>query len=253
MSNPFAKYSDEGLEKVEDRVGGGYAAKDTDIYTGNIKQFYAGKSSGGADSVTVILSGGDFGNKEYRETLYTSNKNGENSYAAKDKDGKETGKRSPLPGYTHANHMCIATVGKKLSEIDFEDKMVNIYDPEQQKELPKSVPVAIELIGQEVSVAILKTKEFKTEKDAQGNYAPKADGSTREVNTIEKVFNTKHKMTISEAENGATEPQFWNAWLEKNKGTVRDKTAGKGGNNGNAGAPQASGSGEAAPRESLFK
>lgn len=252
MANPFGNLKSEGLEESQDRLGGGFAAKESDIYTGNIKAFYAGESAKGAKSVTVILAGGQFGDQEYRETIYITKQTGENFYL----NPQDKSKKIPLPGFTVIDDMCLATVGKPLSEVDFEEKVMNIWDPEQRKELPKSVPMAVELLGQEVSVAIQKTLENQTEKDAQGNYVPKADGSTREVNNIDKVFNTATKMTVAEARGGATEAQFWDKWVERNQGKTRDKTeknAGQAGRPNAGGTPQAGGNaGGAAPRTSLF-
>lgn len=250
MTNPFSKLSNEGLEETQDRLGGGFAAKDSAIYTSKIKAFYAGQSAGGAHSVTVILAGGDFGDSEYRETIYITNKKGKNFFENK----QDKTKKVPLPGFTLIDDMCLATVGKPLNELGFEDKVMNIYDHEQGKEVPKSVQMAVEILGQEVSVAVLKSKENVTEKNNAGDYVPKADGSTKEVNNIDKVFNTATKMTVAEARGGATEPKFWDAWSEKNKDTVRDKTnnGGSGGKPG-TGAPQSgTGAGTTTPRSSLF-
>lgn len=252
----FGNLTNEGLEEAQDRLGGGFAPFEAAIYTGDIKQFYAGESTGGARSVTVILAGGDFGDREYRETIYVTtgrDKGQRNWFPAKDKDGKETGKKQPLPGFTIIDDMVQATVGKGLNELDFEEKIVNIYDHEAGKEMPKSVPVAVEILGKTVSVAIKNTLENQTVKDNSGNYVPKDDGSTRNVNNIEKVFNTAAKMTIAEAKNGATEGKFWAAWEEKNKGKVIDKTNKTGGTAGRpGGAPQAGAASGGAPRTSLF-
>lgn len=52
----FGNLKSDGLEQTQDRLGGGYQPKETDIYTGKIKALYAGKSAGGAQSVSLILS-----------------------------------------------------------------------------------------------------------------------------------------------------------------------------------------------------
>lgn len=249
----FGNLTTEGTEATEDRLGG-YAAIDTNIYTGIVKMAYAGQSSAGARSVTLIMAGGGFGSNEYRETIYITNKKGENFYT---KDGK----KYQLPGFITMNHLCQVTVGKELHEMQGEDKMVNVYDPDQKKELPKSVPVLIELIGQEVSLAIVNTLELQTTKDAGGNYVPKGDGSTKNTNTIEKAFHTASKMTVHEAQarqkDSNVTAEFWDKWVEKNKGVTRDKTkaaagSGQAGKPG-GGAPVAGGNaGTPAPRTSLF-
>lgn len=245
----FDNLKSDGLEQTQDRLGG-YAAKETGIYTGTLKAFYAGQSSGGAKSVTVILAGGDFGNAEYRETVYITNRSGENFYL----NPQDKTKKVPLPGFTVIDDICLATIGKPLSEVDFEDKVMNIYDPEQKKELPKSVPMAVEMLGQEVSVAILKSTENQTEKNSNNEYVPKADGSTRDVNNIDKVFNTATRFTVAEARANADEAKFWDAWDARNTGKTRDKTTKDGAKSGTPGAaPQSgAGGGSSAPRSSLF-
>ena len=249
----FGNMKSDGLEETEDRLGG-FSSLETDIYTGVIKQMYAGQSAAGARSITILF---DHDGKEYRETVYITNKNGENFFLNKDKDGKPTGKKVPLPGFTIIDEICLVTNGKPLCDQAHEEKMVKVYDPDAKKELPKSVPVLIDLLGQTVSLAIVKVLENKSVKDGNGAYQPTAD--ERESNVIEKVFHTETKMTVPEARQGAEAPTFYNAWLERNKGKTRDKRSikdGQGGNTGRTGKlqggpPQAAGQ-QATARKSLF-
>lgn len=244
----------DDMEATEDRLGGGFSPLDTDVYTGKIKLAYAGQSSRGARNVTLILVGGDFGDREYRETIYITNVKGENFYL-------KEGKKYQLPGFILLNHLAQVTVGKELHELVGEDKQVNIYDPEQKKELPKAVPVLVELLGQEASFAIQKSLENKTEKNAQGGYD--AINETRDTNNIEKVFHTASKMTVHEAQakqkDATVEAEFWDKWVERNKGKTRDKTSkdarpASAGNNGRpaGAAPQSGNTGSATTRSSLF-
>lgn len=248
----FGKLKNEGLEQSEDRLGGGYRAFDTDIYTGTVKMAYAGKSAGGAQNVTVIVG---LGNREYRETIYITNKKGEHWYT----DKEDPKKKQPLPGFTTMNDLCLVCTGKELAEQDTEEKMVKIYDYEAKKELPKSVEVLVELLGKPVSLAIVQQLENKSEK--QGNdYVPVAE--TRTTNLIEKVLDPDSKMTVFEATHNATESVFWDSWVERNKGQVRDKrTIKDDGSTGSSGRPssRASNSNTAptagaaqTPRKSLF-
>lgn len=246
--NPFGDMTSEGLEDSQDRLGG-FQRLDTDIYTGRIKMFYAGKSPNGAKNVTVILQEGDFPN-EYRETIYVSKTTGENWFPNKN----DATKKVPLPGFTVIEEMCLATVGKLLKDLTFEEKTVNLWDNDLRKEMPTKVMMATELLGQEVSVAIVKTVENQTEKNQQtGEYVPKADGSTKEVNNIDKVFNTASKKTVPEARENL-EPKFWDSWVERNKGVTRDKTAKGNTQSGRpgSGAPAAGNGGGQEPRKSLF-
>lgn len=243
----FGNMTNEGHEEARDTLGG-YSVLDSGIYTGTIKQFYAGQSSGGAHNMTIIVAGGDFGS-EYRETVYFTNKKGENFFVKNDK-------KSSLPGFTIVDDICLCAGGVPLSETDFEEKTVNIYDYEAKKELPKSVQVATGLIGKEISLAILKNLENQQEKSGD-EYVAKSDGSTRETNNIDKVFNTETKMTVHEARHGADEAAFWGKWEEKNKGQTRDRTEKDGAKSGKpaGAAPQggnAGGGSDSSPRKSLF-
>jgi hypothetical protein len=142
----------------------------------------------------------DLNDKEYRETIYITNKQGENFFLNKD----DPTKKVPLPGYTTVNDICLMTTDKPLSEQDTEAKMVNVWDNDAKKEVPKSVPVLTELLGQKVTLGILKQLVNKNEKNqSSGKYEPTAE--TREENVIEKVFHSPTHMTVVEAQNGATE------------------------------------------------
>lgn len=243
----FGNLKSDGLEETSDRLGG-YSPFDTDIYTGKVKMAYADKSDGGAQNVNLVI---DIGGKEYRETVYVTNKKGENFFINKD----DKTKKVPLPGFTIIDDLCLCTTEKPLSDQEVEDKVVKIYDYEARKELPKSVPVLVEVIGKTVSLAIVRVLENKQAKNSSGVYEPTAE--TREINTITKVFHTESKMTMVEARNGEEVGKFWDSWLERNKGQVADKRTIK---DGQAGAPKGAKAGgpptqTAAPapaRQSLF-
>jgi hypothetical protein len=246
----FANLKSDGLEKTEDRVGG-FQPLETDAYTGTIKAFYATKSQGGANAVNVILA--LEGGKEYRETIYVTNRNGENFYL----NQNDKTKKVPLPGFVIAEDICLVTVDKPLSDVIFEDKVMNIYDPEAKREVPKSVPMATELLGKEVTLGIVKQTVNKNEKAGDGSYVPTAD--TRDENFTDKVFHTGTKMTTVEARNGSEGAVFFNTWVERNKGNTRDKRTikdGQASNAGQAGRPgggaPAAGAAGAAPKKSLF-
>lgn len=245
----FGNLKSDGLEQTQDRLGGGYQPKETDIYTGKIKALYAGKSAGGAQSVSLILSLAD--GSEYRETFWITNKKGENFFLNKD----DKTKKVPLPGFTIVDDLCLVTTGKPLAEQDTEEKTIKLYDSEAKKELPKAVPMLVEALGLEVSLGIVKVLENKNEKQGD-EYVPIAE--TRELNATDKVFHTETRMTVVEAREGAEVAKFWDSWLERNKGNTRDKRTIKDGQAGTAGAPKAASASAAAPaaggapRKSLF-
>lgn len=233
----FDKLTTEGLEKQEDRLGG-YSVLPTDIYISKIKAAYVTTSSGGAMGINLIL---DINGQEYRETVYVTNKEGKNYFINNNK------KKVPLPGFSIIDNICLITTGSPLAEQDTEDKVLQIYDYEQGKEVPQNVPVITELSGKEVAVAIVDEIENKREK--KGNeYVPVAE--SREVNHITHVFHPEEKKTVVEALNDK-EATFWDKWLEKNQGKKIDRRTIKDGNNT---AAPSSGSDKPAqsPRKSLF-
>jgi hypothetical protein len=260
MSTLFGNLSSNGLEEAQDRLGGGFGPIDSDIYKLKIKALYAGVSAAvgsKAQSVNLIA---DINGKEYRETFWITNKDGENFFMAKGADGKPTGKKSPLPGFTMVDDICQIATGKPLSEQEAEDKVVQVYDAEQKKQVNKNVPMLVEALGQEVALGIIRRKVNKNVKnDSTGVYEPTAE--EREENFTDKVFHPELKLTIVEAKAGADVATFWDAWLELNKGKTQDRRKIKDGqgNGGAAGAPQAARAAGpapqaegAAPKKSLF-
>lgn len=240
----FGNLKSDGLEESQDRLGG-FKPLETDIYTGVIKAAYAGKSDGGALSVNLIAT---INNAEYRETFWVTNKKGENFFL----NPNDKTKKVPLPGFTVADDICLIASGKPLAEQNTEERTIKLYDFEAKKELPKGVDMLVDLIGQTISLGILKELHNKNEKQGD-EYVAIAE--TREVNVTDKVFHPTEKMTVAEARSGATEAKFWDSWAERNKGQVRDRREIKDGAAGAKKAPGAAptaGGTAAAPRKSLF-
>ena len=238
----FNKLKSDGLEESQDRLGG-FSTLETDIYKGVIKALYAGQSSSGAMSVSLIV---DIGGREYRETLWVTNKNGENFFLNKD----DKTKKVPLPGFTVADDILLIATGEPLANQETEDKVIKLYDFEAKAELPKSVPMITAAIGKKISLGIVKQTVNRNVKQGD-EYVPSAE--TRDENVIEKVFHPELKLTVAEARNGQEEAKFYDAWLERNKGQTRDKRKVKDGAPGAPAkaAPAAGASGQA-PRKSLF-
>lgn len=249
--NPFQNLTNAGLEAAEDRLGGSFGALDTDVYTGTIKAAYAGKSDRGAHNVTAVFELNVDGKKrEYRETIYVTNRDGENFYLDKaDKD-----KKHPLPGFTTANDLALLTTGKGLNEQSFEERVINVYDFGQKREIPTKVPMAVDMVGKEVSLAIIRETKVKQVKDAAGNYVDSPTGETRDENSIDKVFHADSGRTVSEVVRKLEKGEFIEQWREKNKGVTRDRTKGKGGAVGGvqSGIPGQAPGTAAAPTTNLF-
>ena len=244
--SPFADLTTDGLQEAEDRLGGGFKLRESDIYTGVIKAFYSGKSTGGAHCVTVIFAEGE---REYRETIYITNKKGENWFPNRDNPKIKV----PMPGFTIINDICLATTGQALADQDWEEKTIKLWDKDAGKELPKAVDMAVDVIGKEVSLGILKELHNKSEKQNDGSYEDTYE--TIEKNAINKVFHTESKMTMAEALAQKEEAEFWDKWIKQNQGQVPDrrKLKGEGGGTKTTKPAPKSGDDEGTPaRKPLF-
>ncbi len=213
MAALFAGMTTDNLEQATDVVGG-FTQRETDIYTGVVKLAYVGKSDGGASNISFII---DIDGQEHRETVYFTNKQGENFYV----DKKDSKKKHPLPGFTTVNDMCLVTTGKPLAQQDAQEKVVKLYDFEERKEVPKAVTVLIDMLNQPVSLALGQILQNKKVKDASGTYVPTAETFTSVQ--IEKVMHPgQNNKTVLEISSGA-DAKYADAWLAQHKGKVRDK------------------------------
>lgn len=227
MSNMFGKLTTAGLETTGDRLGGS-SIMDTGVYDGTVKLAYAGKArSSNAQSVTIHI---DINGREFRETLWITNKEGQNFFA----DKKDPSKKQALPGFTSVEELCLVTTGLPLSEQTVEEKVVSLYDFDLKKEIPQNVPVLTDLIGMPVSVGIVRQIVDKQVKDAAGNYTN--SGQTREENVSDKFFHQESGRTVTEVRQGIEEAIFKGKWAEKNTGVTRNKAKGA---EGKSGAPKA--------------
>lgn len=247
----FSGMTHDGLEETEDRLGG-FSVHESDIYDATIKMAYATESKSGARAIffEFALPQG----KTYRETVYYTSSDGKNYFMVKDAQQKETGKKAPLPGFRTVDDICLLTTEKGLAEQETEAKIVNVYDSELQKEVPKSVPVLVDLINQPISLGLMKVLEMKQKKEGN-DYV--STGEERTSNRINTCFHTDTHLTVVEARNGKDRGEFWDAWLEKNKGTILDlrkraKTSASGGSSGRPGGSAPSQSSAPTARKSLF-
>lgn len=236
----FTDLTKDNLEQEDDRLGGGGGLLDTGIYSATVKLAYAGQSANGARNVNLIFQMPN-GN-EFRETIYITNRKGEHFYL---RDGKQM----PLPGFSMIDSLCTIATEKPLAEQETSERVVKLYDFDQKAEVNTKVTVLTDLLGKSVSLAILRVLENKSVKDSNNVYQPTAE--TRELNTIDKVFHTETKLTVSEARKGLEAGEFWDKWEAKNAGKTRDSRKIKGDGVGNASAPQQA-SQVLAPKKSLF-
>lgn len=225
------------IQKEKDVIGGSRVLE-SGLYNLTVKVAYGGQSSGGAKFLQVVAQTDD--GQEYRETLYVTNKKGENYYLDKSNN------KVYLPGFNTAEGLCALAAGKHLNQATFEQKVIPVYDYDQKKEIPTNVPVCIDLIGKRITAGIIKQTVNKTVKDGQGNYQP--TNEKRDENFIDKLFHIDSGMTVAELTAKATESAFKQQWADKFTGVTRDKfkavsgtpSASAGASTGNSAAPKAS-------------
>ena len=238
--------SDDSIGQEKDTVGGNGGPAESGLYTHTIAMAYLNKSAGGA--MGLVLSLKDANNKEVRQTLWMTSgtaKGGKNYY---EKDGV----KNYLPGFNLANSLCLLTVGKEVSAMATETKVVNVYSYEAKAEVPTKVEVLMDLLGQEIVTGLIKQNVDKTRKNDQtGVY--EATGETRDENEIDKFFRASDRMTVAEIRAQSTEAAFANTWDAKWTGKTRERAKGAQPGSGLSGAPKGAGTPIAKkPSQSLF-
>lgn len=228
----------------KDSVGGGFVL-DSNVYNFTIKLAYLQKAASDALSLVVHLTTED--NKDVRQQFWmTSGK----EKGCKNYFVDKKGEKQYLPGFNMANSLCLLTVGKEISQMETETKVVNLYSSEAKAEVPTNVEMLTELLGKQVLGGLIKQVVDKTAKDAAGNYQP--TGETREENELDKLFRERDGKTTAEILAQAPEAVFIETWKKKWVGQVKYKSTKTA---GTAGAPKAAGAaatGTAKPQNSLF-
>lgn len=247
--------STENLEETKDTVGGGgFDAVPSDVYDAEILVAYAGQSnSSPARNVTLHLK---CDGKEVRETIYITNRKGENFYLDKDDDKK----KMPLPGFETIDDICLLITGESLLDQDTETKTVNVYNFDEKKEIPTPVECLTALHEQTIKLGILRKVSNYEKKGPSGNYEPQAneDGTpkTRTQNEIDKVFHPETGRTVNEYRQEIETAEFLEVWSKRNVGKDRNSVKPIGGGAGGAGSGKPGGGGSAgsdgAPRKKLF-
>ena len=236
--------TNETINNERDSIGGS-GPLDSGLYMLKIALAYINKAASGALGLVLQFKTED--NKDVRQTLWMSSgtaKGCKNYY--EDKNGE----KQYLPGFIHANAICLLTVGKEISAMETETKVINLYSAEAKAEVPTKVEMVMDLIGQEVLAGIIKQTVDKTVKNEAGVYV--ATGETRDENEIDKIFRAKDRMTTAEIRSQATEATFADSWEQKWTGKVKDRA--KGATAGLAGVPKLGGAPAASkkPTASLF-
>jgi hypothetical protein len=231
--------TDSNIADEKDSVGGS-RVRESGLYPMTISLAYLTKSAGGALALNLLLKDDD---GDVRQQLWITNKKGENFYTDKKNE------KQYLPGFNMANSLCLLTLGKEISALDTEDKVINLYNYETKSDVPTKVDMIVDLLNQDILVGLLKQTVDKTQKnESTGEYVP--TGETREENEVDKFFRAADRMTSSEIRAQAETAVFADTWAAKWTGNVRNKAKGA---TGTAGAPKVPGAAAATkPQQSLF-
>jgi hypothetical protein len=204
------------VEGEKDVLGGG-GVLDTNVYPMKVKVAYFTTAASGAVAINLQ---GDVDGKEVRQQFWVLSGNDKGNKNTYTKDGKE----HYLPSFLTANSLALLTVGKELSQLDVEKKVIKLYDFEAKEERPTEVDVLVELTGQLIQAGIQKQTVDKNEKGDDGKYYP--TGETREINEVVKFFRYDDGLTVPEIEKGVTEAKFKDDWVAKWAGKVINKAKG---------------------------
>lgn len=212
MFENLAKNTTIKDEEPRDSLGGFILP--TDIYPCLIDMAYMSKSTNGADAVNLVCKTQD--NRELKQTIYITNRQGEPFYTKNDE-------KHYLPGYNQVNSICDLAIGQDIATVAAaaEEKTIKVYDYDAKKELPKSMPVLTSLLGKKIVLGVLNIKENKNVKGADGKYVPGPE--TRNINEINKAFN-EQGLTQAEIKAGSTTPEFMQKWKDKFGNKEIDKT-----------------------------
>lgn len=235
--------TNDDIAQETDSVGGSRVL-DSALYLTTVDVAYLEKSKGGALGLVLHLSTDT--DQELRNTLWAASgdaKGNKNYYLDKQ------GNKKYLPGFLHANALALLTVGKEISQLETEERVIKLYSKEAGGEVPTKVNMLVDLVGQQIITGLLKQVVDKTVVNDNGVYVP--TGETREENEIDKFFRASDRMTTAEIRAQATEATFAETWEKKWTGVTKDRASK--GNGSAAGAPKAANSGAAAkPTTSLF-
>lgn len=242
MSALASLATDASISNEKDTVGQN-GPFDSGIYPMAVALAYLGKSDSGAMSLNLNLKAEN--GRELRQTLWITSGDAKGNKTYYEKNGE----KNYLPGFNLANSLCLLTVGKEISALDTEERVVKLYDFNQKKEVPTKVQVITDILGKEIIAAVLRQTVDKNVKNDAGVYVP--SGETRDENEIDKFFRARDRMTVAEIRAQAESATFIDTWDAKWTGVTRNRAKGAGAGTGAAGLPGAAAA-AAKPTASLF-
>ena len=181
--------TDSSIANEKDSVGGSRVLE-SGLYKAVVTLAYGSKSDGGAMGL-VFRAKTDEG-QEINQTFWMTSGTAKGCKNYYEKDGQ----KNYLPGFVQANALALLTVGKEISELDAETKVVNVWNKDAKAEVPTKVEMLTDMLGKEILIGLIKQTVDKTKKDDAGVYQP--TGETREENEVDKLFRASDRKTTSE-------------------------------------------------------
>ena len=210
MTNIFEVSADIKQDEERDVIAGQKLA--TGIYPMKLKLVYLDQSKGGAHNVNIV---GEINGLPYNETIYLTNRAGNNFYL-----DKKTGDKRLMPGFSQVSNMCELLAGKKLGAMAMETKLIKVYDYTEKTEVPVERKVLTELLGMLTYPAIYNIKENKQVDNGSGKYIDDPTGAHRDKNEISKWFDSE-KRTLPEKK-ASKDAKFYKDWEKSHTGKVRN-------------------------------
>ena len=238
--------TDASIQEDIDTVGSS-GPLESGLYSLKIAMAYLIVAGSGAIGLVLHLANGS---REFKDTLWVQSGNAKgnrNTY-----DDKQTGAKKYLLGFSLANNLALLTVGKELSDIAEEEKVVSIYSYAEQKEIPTKVQMLTELLGQEILGGVFRQIENKQIKNDNGAYVDSPDGATRTKNVVDRFFRVKDRCTVAEVKAEVKVGAFIDEWTAKWQGNDRDRSNSAPGAKSGAVSGGFAAATAAKPTESLF-
>lgn len=212
MTNPLAGLAyDNAIANETDSLGSSVRESGAAVFT--IKVAYFETSKNGALGLNLTLV--DENNRQYKETLWATNRNGQNFYVT------QSGEKKYLAGFIHADAITLLANGTPLAQTPVEKLVVKVYNRDAKAEVPTQVDALKAIMGKQIMLGILKIRENANKlNESTGRYEP--TNEERTLNSIDKVFRADG-FTTAELRSQAEEATFLTEWKARWEGKLRDK------------------------------
>jgi hypothetical protein len=179
----------------------------TGLHEMMITQAWMELSAGEAEGLKFTLKPADGSPQEVKDAFWVTSgkKKGKKKYFINSKGNKQA-----LPGYVDAAQLAAIACGKKLEDLDEEEKVLKLWNSANQAEENTKVRWLPELVNKPVLAGILRVRDNKNRKEGD-KWVPTAD--ERYFNEVDKLFfPSGHSVTEKNAGADAT---FKDRWLKR--------------------------------------